>query len=253
VYEGTVRHRRHGQPSDEFSYPLFMMYLDLDELPELFDASRLFSARRPAPAWFRRRDHLGDPAMPLLQSVHELLRERVGAGAEGPVRLLTNLRYFGHCFNPVSFYYCFAPDGQRLAATVAHVTNTPWGESHSYVLGPAEPAEHPRATVLSGCFEKRLHVSPLMAMEREYELRMTLPGERLSVHIASRAPGGASTFDATLSLGRRDISAQQLPRTLARYPLLTMRIVGRIYGNALRLRLKGARYHPHPLHSGAGV
>jgi len=246
IYEGAVRHRRLGEPSDEFRYPLFMMYLDLDELPALFDSSRLFSARGPAPAWFRRGDHLGDPRAPLAQSVRDLVRERSGAAADGPVRLLTNLRYLGHCFNPVSFYYCFQPDGQRLTATVAHVTNTPWGESHSYVLPVTEHAEHGSATLLSGSLEKRLHVSPLMGMERVYELRMTLPGERLSVHIESHVPGGASTFDATLSLGRREISAGELRRALARYPLLTMRIVARIYGNALRLRLKGARYFPHP-------
>ncbi len=37
-------------------------------------------------------------------------------------------------------------------------------------------------------------------------------------------------------------------RALARYPLLTMRILARIYTHALRLRLRGASYFPNPRH-----
>jgi DUF1365 family protein len=65
-----------------------------------------------------------------------LVAARTGSAPAGPVRLLTNLRYFGHCFNPVSFYYCFDEPGERVEAVVAEVTNTPWGERHAYVLEP---------------------------------------------------------------------------------------------------------------------
>ena len=119
IYEGSVRHRRTGLVEHEFRYPLFMMYLDLDELPELFDGHPLWSARRPAPAWFRRADYLGDPAVPLAQAVRDTVAQRAGERPEGPVRMLTHLRYFGHCFNPVSFYYCFDGDGDRVTAVVA--------------------------------------------------------------------------------------------------------------------------------------
>ncbi len=138
-------------PADELRYRMFMVYLDLDELPECFDGRLLWSARRPALAWFRRADHLGDPRTPLADAVRELVAERTGTRPEGPIRLLTHLRYFGHCFNPVSFYYCYdghdgngggGAGGERLSAVVAHVTNTPWGESHSYVLGADGAAEH---------------------------------------------------------------------------------------------------------------
>ncbi len=249
LYEGTVRHRRSG-PSDEFRYPLFMAYLDLEELPGVFDASRLWSARGPAPAWFRRADYLGQPAQPLAESVRELVLERTGIAVEGPVRLLTNLRYFGHCFNPVSFYYCFDRDEESLLATIAHVTNTPWGERHAYVLPARTPADHGTAAVISGSFHKRLHVSPLMGMDHRYDWRLTVPREHLAVHIASRRADGESVFDATLALQRREITTGELRRALARYPALTMRILARIYGNALRLKLKGARYFPHPGRSG---
>jgi uncharacterized protein len=253
LYEGGVRHRRHGTPKDELSYRMFMVYLDLEELPQCFDGRLLWSARRPAVAWFRRADHLGDPATPLADAVRELVEQRTGVRPDGPIRLLTHLRYFGHCFNPVSFYYCYDEADEQLRAVVAHVTNTPWGESHSYVLGDGESGDHGSTAVLSGRAKKQLHVSPLMGMEHTYQWRASDPAERLSVHIESHRSDGRNVdtvFDATLSLRRRELNGRELTRALARYPLLTMRIMARIYAHALRLRLRGAAYFPHPGHSG---
>jgi uncharacterized protein len=246
LYEGSVRHRRHGTPGDEFRYRMFLVYLDLDELPHCFDGRMLWSARRPAPAWFRRADYLGDPHTPLAQSVRELVAERTGETPEGPIRLLTHLRYFGHCFNPVSFYYCYDRYGERVCAVVAHVTNTPWGERHAYVMPVEHTADHGTVELMGGQFAKALHVSPLMGMEHTYDWRLTVPDERLAVHIASQGADGEPVFDATLTLERRELSAHELRRALARYPFLTMRIIARIYGHALRLRLRGASYFPHP-------
>ncbi len=247
LYEGSVRHRRMDSVSDEFHYPLFMAYLDLDELPELFDGRLLWSARRPAVAWFRRADHLGDPQLPLREAVRELVLERTGIAVDGPIRLLTHLRYLGHCFNPVSFYYCYDATGKRVCAVVAYVTNTPWGESHAYVMPVARGAGRPGVGVMRGRFEKRLHVSPLMGMDHVYDWRLSEPSERLSVHIEStRPPGGERVFDATLSLERCELTARESRRVLARYPLLTLRLTARIYAHALRLKLRGASYHPHP-------
>ncbi len=251
LYEGSVRHRRHGALKDELRYRMFMVYLDLDELPGCFDGRLLWSARRPALAWFRRADHLGDPRTPLSEAVRELVAERTGTRPDGPIRLLTHLRYFGHCFNPVSFYYCYDAAGERLSAVVAHVTNTPWGESHSYVMAVARAADHGSTALVGGRSRKRLHVSPLMGMEHTYDWRASEPGQRLSVHIESHqtgaeATGTGSVFDATLSLARRELNGRELARALIRYPLLTLRILARIYGHALRLRVRGASYFPHP-------
>jgi uncharacterized protein len=247
LYVGHVRHRRHAGPRDEFRYPLFMAYVDLDELPELFDRRWLWSARRPALAWFRRSDYLGDPAVPLAESVRQLVAERTGRRPDGPVRMLTHLRYLGVCFNPVSFYYCFDVSGENVTAVIAHVTNTPWGERHAYVLDVTRAEDHGSAAVMRGRFSKELHVSPLMAMDHVYEWHLTEPGERLSVHITSESlHGGAPAFDATLSLARREMDTREMALALARYPFLTARILVRIYSHALRLRLKGASYFPHP-------
>ena len=246
LYEGTVRHRRRHEVSDEFRHRLFMLCLDLDELPGALDRHPLWSARRPALAWFRRADYLGDRDLPLAGCVRDLVKSSTGRRPQGPVRLLTHIRCFGHCFNPVSFYYCYEPTGEHVEAVVAHVTNTPWGESHPYVLPVGAPADHGSASVISGHFEKELHVSPLMGMDHVYEWRLTEPGERLAVHIESRDRAGESIFDATLSLARRELDRRAMGRALARYPLLTVRIIAAIYAHALRLRLRGASYHPHP-------
>ncbi|HEY7932233.1 MAG TPA: DUF1365 domain-containing protein [Solirubrobacteraceae bacterium] len=246
LYEGSVRHRRTGEITNELRYPLFMAYLDLDELPELFDGALTWSARRPALAWFRRRDHLGDPRMALKEAVGELVRERTGMTLRGPVRLLTNLRYFGHCFNPVSFYYCFDELGTNIVAVIAHVTNTPWGDSHCYVMAVESAEDHGSVNLVRGELRKRLHVSPLMGMDHVYDWRLSAPKEQLMVHIDSRDHGGETIFDATLSLCRREISNGSLRRALLRYPFLTLRILARIYGHALALRLRGASYFPRP-------
>ena len=170
-----VRHRRGGAVPDEFSHRLFMAYVDLDELPMLFAGSRLWSARGPALAWFRRSDYLGDERVPLKQAVRELVARRSGVSVDGPVRVLTHLRYFGHCFNPVSFYYCFEADGERVMAVVAEVTNTPWGERHAYVMPVADAHDDDgTAKVMRTQLAKQLHVSPLL----EYGSALRLAPDR---------------------------------------------------------------------------
>jgi len=246
LYEGSVRHRRRGEVSHEFRYPLFMAYLDLDELPGVFDGRWLWSARGPAPAWFRRADYLGEPTEALAESVRRLVAERTGERPDGPIGLLTNLRYLGYGFNPVSFYYCYDRGGEALRATIADVTNTPWGERHAYVLPAEGTSDHGTAAVLEGSFPKQLHVSPLMGMDHRYAWRMTVPGERLAVHIESHNQAGESVFDATLAMERRELSPAAMRHALLRYPLLTMRIIARIYGQSLALKLKGASYFPNP-------
>ncbi len=112
VYEGWIRHRRFEPVEHEFRYRFFLMYLDLAELPQLLDPYPLWSARRAAPARFRRADFMGDPDRPLEECARDAVEAETGARPAGPVRLLAGLRYLGHSFNPVSFYYCFDSAGR---------------------------------------------------------------------------------------------------------------------------------------------
>jgi DUF1365 family protein len=237
-YEGHVRHRRHRPLAHAFAFPLFMLYLDLDELPELFADTWLWSARRPALAWFRRADHLGSPARPLDECVRELVRERTDLLPSGPIRLLTHLRYAGFAMNPVSFYYCFDARGQRVEALVAEVTNTPWRERHCYVVLP-DRALHARTA-------KRFHVSPFLPMGLDYQWKLRAPGASLALRIEAHEPGGGAVFDASLAMRRREWSARTRAAMLARHPLMTLQVAAGIYRQALGLHRRGAPFHAHP-------
>jgi DUF1365 family protein len=260
VYEGWVRHRRFEPVEHSFRYRLFLMYLDLEELPGTLDPYPLWSARRAAPARFRRADFMGDPSRPLAECARDEVERASGQRPAGPVRLLANLRCLGHVFNPASFYYCFDAADERVDAVVADVNNIPWGERHPYVLTRGER----RGRVLSGELDKALHVSPLMGMDQTYSFRAGEPGTVLSIHIESRpvqrvsAPTGPKSvalgtgvgeskqFDATLSLRRRELSRSLLTRMLLQYPAMSLQVVAKIYAQSLRLKLRGAHYFPHP-------
>lgn len=241
IYEGRVRHRRYRPAPREFRYGLFMTYLDLAELPELFRGRLLWSAERPALARFRREDHLGDPAVPLDGAVRGLVERETGFRPEGPIRLLTHLRYFGYVMNPVSFYYCWDRADARVEAIVAEVHNTPWGERHPYVLRAGEGD----GEKLRFRFRKAFHVSPFLSMDYDYDWRFTEPGERLAVHMEN-VKDGAADFDATMTLARREITGRSLASALARYPFMTGKVVAAIYWQALRLRLRGVPVYAHP-------
>lgn len=243
IYEGPVRHRRFAPRGHEFRYGLFLMYVDLDELPRLFDRFWFWSSRRTNVAWLRRADHLGHPDRSLKEAVLDAVEAETGTRLAGPVRLLTHFRYLGHGFNPVSFYYCFDETGDRVQAMVCEVNNTPWGEQHLYVL-PASESEGD-GTHLKFLRQKEFHVSPFMPMDIRYDWRFSQPGDRLSVHMANHR-AGEKVFDATLSLRRVPISSYNLARVLVMYPLVTVKVVAGIYFEALRLWLKGTPFFPHP-------
>jgi hypothetical protein len=238
-YEGTVRHRRFAVAPHAFRHRITLAYLDLDELPGLL-GGRLVR-RGPGVVRFRRGDYLGDPGTPLAEAVRTLVAQRTGGAPDGPIRLLTQLRTFGHCFNPVSFYYCHDVAG-RLTHVVAEVTSTPWSERHAYVL---EAGDGP---VVGGRLAKELHVSPFMGMDQHYVWRATAPDPAhptLSVHIESRE-AGERAFDATLALRRRPMTERTLRRVLARHPAATLRVLALIYAHAAALAFKRVPVHPRP-------
>jgi DUF1365 family protein len=261
LYTGWVSHRRRLPRAHAFRYPLFMVLLDLAELDQVFRGRWLWGVERRRIASFRRADHMGDPRAPLAQCVRDLVERESGRRPDGPVRLLTHLRYFGYCFNPVSFYYCYDASGQNIVAVVAEVNNTPWGERHCYVLDdrsverPAPdlaPGSTPReAQLVRWHSDKRMHVSPFMPMDLQYEWALSAPAARLAVQMRCRRDG-EELFDAALTLRRRPLAGLAMAGTLLRFPLMTARVVMAIHWQALLLWLKRVPYHAHPaLRSGA--
>ncbi len=243
LYEGRVRHRRFALVERAFSFPLFMVYVDLAEIETTFGRRGLWSTKWPAVARFRRRDHLGPSEQPLDDSVRELVEGRLGWRPEGPIRLLTHFRYFGVGMNPISLYYCFDAHGTVLQAVVAEVNNTPWGERHCYAIDLRDRGDDEH--VLRERSQKQLHVSPFLPMDLEYDWRLTIPGERLTVAIGCESADGR-LFSAILSLHRKPLTRARRIWSLIRYPLMTAQVIAGIYWQAFLIRMRGVPFIPHP-------
>ncbi len=243
-YTGRVFHVRLGSLAHRFNYGHFLVGLELGELPALFKGRWLWSAEHFNLAAFRRGDHLGDPARPLADCVRELVRQRTGSAPEGRIVLLTQLRHFGYVFNPVSFYFCLDASG-ATQAIVAEINNTPWGEQHCYVLC-ARDAEHGPDGRMKFRFAKDFHISPFFPMQLEYEWIFSSFGPQISISMKN-FERGALIFSSELRMESRAWSATSAALALALHPLMSFKTIAAIYWQALRLRLKGATFFPHPL------
>ncbi len=240
LYRGTIRHRRFRPRPHAFSYSLYMLYLDLAEVNDVFRGRWLWSTSRPAVAWFRRQDHVGPPEQRLDETIRDLVYLELGLRPNGPIRLLTHLRYFGFLMSPVAFYFCFDEADDEPLAVVAEVHNTPWNERHCYVLG--------RETIAGvDGFEttKEFHVSPFLPMDMRYHWHIRHSGNRVTVAIQNWRED-EHTFEALLHLEKRPISNRSLAWALVNFPLMTHKVFLGIYWQALLLWWKGLRVYPHP-------
>jgi hypothetical protein len=221
-------HRRLVPFPHGFRYGLVMYRLDLDELDSLNTRLRLFGVDRARPVSFRRADHVPD--------VRALVRARGVGEPIARADLVTSPRVFGYVFNPVSFFFCYAAD-DRLVAIVCEVNNT-FGESHTYVLTTGEAPGEWRE-------KKVFHVSPFFTLDGSYRFRFTVGPDRLDAGI-DLYRDGALQFVSHLRLDRRPLTDREVLRGLVRYPLITLKVIGAIHWEALRLWWKGATYHPKP-------
>jgi len=241
IYLGTLNHRRFTPTRHEFDYPLFMVLLDVDDIPGMMAVSRLASHNRFNWATFDDRDHFGDRSLPL----RERLRTDASAHGvtlpDGPIFLLTHLRYLGYAFNPVSFFYCYDRDG-ALAAVLAEVNNT-FGETRNYWLTSSNEIAGGRLRKFRS--DKSMHVSPFMPMEMEYTFGFSEPGDDLTVYM-NTIDCGEMTFDATLRLEWREWTAASLRGALVRHPWMTMKVILGIHWQALVLWLKKVPVFTHP-------
>ncbi|MCH2178805.1 MAG: DUF1365 domain-containing protein [Mariniblastus sp.] len=253
IYRGHVRHERWKPAGNRFTYSMYMMYLDLDEVDRVFRGRWLWSAHRMAFARFQALDHLrivrnerqasnavgmdGD----LRELLLEVLREKGVAAPIGKIGLLTQLRYLGFTMNPVSFFYCYDARNDSLAAVVAEVNNTPWGEQHIYVIQGGEPSKWVGVDGLA----KEFHVSPFLPMEMTYDMKFSRPGKRLGVRIEN-FQDAERALSVVMNMKREPITGFNLARCLVQYPLISFKIAAAIYWQALKLYLKGCRFFPHP-------
>jgi DUF1365 family protein len=243
LYEGEVLHDRVEPRRHRFRQRLYLLYLDLDELPDLFRGRWLWSVGRRNLSWFRREDYLEPATRPLDEAARDRVEAELGRRPTGPVRVLTHLRTLGYLLNPVSFYYCHDEQG-RLDAVVAEITNTPWSERHAYVLD-ARGSDAGDEDELRWRFPKRFHVSPFHGMDQVYDWTFRPPGERLEVGMTNHEDG-RPVFHAGLSMERRPLTAWNLARVLVVHPFMTLRVTLSIYWQALKLFAKRVPFHTHP-------
>lgn len=236
LYRGEVMHHRSRPRTHRFSYRVFWLLLDLDEVEGLDRRMRLFSRNRFNLLSFHDRDHGDGSATALRSQIEAGLRQAgidIGAGA---VRLLTMPRVLGYVFNPISLFYCHHADG-RLAALVYEVTNT-FGARHAYVV-PVPQADQATGRIAHGV-AKALYVSPFMGMEMAYAFRGHVPAERLDLTITGWDAEGL-LITAAMSGARRPMEDRDLLAATVALPLLTLKVVTAIHWQALRLWLKGVR------------
>ena len=242
IYTGTVRHRRYTPFESEFSYPVFMLYLDINDLENVINKSIFWNINKPAVVSFNRKDFHGTEEVDLDTAVRNTVENKVGSRPEGKIRMLAHLRYFGYCFNPVTFYYCFNRNDDSVDYILAEVTNTPWKERHAYVLSSSQESNKSEIRL---SMKKELHVSPFWGMDHMYDWVFSSPKDKLNVFMKN-FKDGKHVFDASLSMDRTEMTKRNLLKSVFRFPFMTIKVVFWIHFQAFILWLRGATFYTHP-------
>ena len=237
LYTGHVAHNRPGK--HRLRYKLFMLALDLDELPGLARRLKLLTRNEPGLLAFYDRDHAARRDAPLRPQIEALVRE-AGISWDGArILLLTMPRMMNYVFNPLSVYFCLRRDGS-VAALVHEVSNT-FGERHAYVLAPAAVRD---GRILQAC-DKEFFVSPFLEQEGRYEFCGLPPEHKVNVWFIVRRGEEAALAERRHRVAER-ADAPGILRAVAGNPLMSLKVIAAIHWEALQMWLKGIPYLGRP-------
>ena len=238
IYRGVVTHRRVTPKHHFLRYRLFQLWLDLDDLPALGRRLRLFAHNRFAPFSFHDRDHGAGRPGGLRAHIEGRLALAGIDLAGGPIRVLCMPRVLGYVFNPLTLFYCWRASGE-LAAVLLAVNNT-FGQRHGYLIRTGGEA------VVRASTAKRFFVSPFLGMDMVYDFHLTTPGATVATAIQGRGLEGAPIIAAAFAGERRPLTDRALAAAFFAYPLMTLKVIGGIHWEALKLLAKGVGLRPRP-------
>jgi len=243
LYKAKVMHHRLAPKDHRFHYNVFMFYLDLDEIGGLAKRLRFMGHNRFNLFNFRDKDHLQlprenpDTSKTIRQHIVAYLRANGIEIGNGRIMLLTNLCTFGYQFNPVSFYFCYDRQDQPVCSIV-EVCNT-FLEMKPYLLGAAA-WQGDRFKLNT---QKYFYVSPFIDMDTNFDFDLNIPGEKLQIKIDDYDKNGDRFFISTLSGSRKPLKDATLLLYFFSFPLITLKVIGLIHWQALKLWLKKLPYH----------
>lgn len=239
LYFGSVMHARLRPRAHRFSYRVMSLAIDIDRLTEADRLSPLFGVNRAALYSFHESDHGTRDGSKLRGYVDSCAAAHGIDLTGGRIVLLCYPRLLGYVFNPLSVYFCHGANG-NLVMMIYEVRNT-FGDIHSYVL-PVRPGQA-SAAGLRQQHDKQFYVSPFITMAARYYFRISPPGDTVKLRILETDTGGP-LLAATFNGRRRELTTRALLRSFAALPLVTLKILGAIHWEALRLWLKGTNLVP---------
>jgi DUF1365 family protein len=240
LYRAEVMHQRFEGMSYRFRYRVFSILLDVDAIDAAAVSTRLFSRNRWNLFSFYDRDHLAAGESDLRSWAERVLAQQGIDGSGLIMRLLCFPRILGFVFNPLSLWYCETRDGSPRAV-IAEVRNT-FGERHCYVLRPQNGVTD---WPLCDSHDKQFHVSPFIGMHARYEFRLSRPQQHLAVAIREYADDQLLLI-ATQAGDRVPFTSWRLLLEALRVPFQTFKVVGAIHWQALKIWLRGGRFHRKP-------